>query len=203
MIAFCAWFSSRDESSGIGEPSVAAAQSPPSGCCQTASLWEEEKYPLPVNTVPLPFGRLPLQRHEGQREREREREDRAVIDVAIAWRLCVRPKHREETVQGPISGALLRKRAASLTVTCIRAVLRYVEDHTVHLVPEGGMALPPNVHAAEASGGRVERDVLPLQLPQRAKPAHPAPGALRARGELQHGARRRKRVDHAQDGEAE
>ena len=71
MIAFCAWFSSRDESSGIGEPSVAAAQSPPSGCCQTASLWEEEKYPLPVNTVPLPFGRLPLQRHEGQRERER------------------------------------------------------------------------------------------------------------------------------------
>ena len=40
IIAFCAWFSSRDESSGIGEPSVAAARGAPAA--QTASLsWEE------------------------------------------------------------------------------------------------------------------------------------------------------------------
>ena len=102
-------------------------------------------------------------------------------------------------------GALLFESALRLSRSHAHSccILRYVEDHTVHLVPEGGMALPPNVHAAEASGGRVDRDVLPLQLPQRAKPAHPAPRALRARAELQHGARRRKRVDHAQDGEAE
>ena len=82
-------------------------------------------------------------------------------------------------------------------------ILGDVEDHTVHLVSEGGVPLAPNVHAAEASGGCIERDVLPLQPPQRAKPAHPAPRALRARGALKHGTRRPKRVDHAQNGEAE
>ena len=72
MIAFCAWFSSRDESSGIGEPSVAAAQVAASGCCQTASLWEEEKYFRFERTLSL--SRLGACPFNDTRDRERERE---------------------------------------------------------------------------------------------------------------------------------
>ena len=72
MIAFCAWFSSRDESSGIGEPSVAAAQVAASGCCQTASLWEEVKYFRCERTPSL--SRLGACPFNDTRDRERERE---------------------------------------------------------------------------------------------------------------------------------
>ena len=48
MIAFCAWFSSRDESSGISEPSVAAAPVPPPAAAKLPRFFVGGGYlPLP------------------------------------------------------------------------------------------------------------------------------------------------------------
>jgi len=77
-----------------------------------------------------------------------------------------------------------------------------MEDDSVHGVPKGGVALAPDEDAAEARGGRpLEVDALPRHLAQRSEAADAPPRTARARRALERRARRRERVDLAEQRE--
>ena len=79
-----------------------------------------------------------------------------------------------------------------------------MEEHAVHRVPKGRVALAANVQAAEAGGGTREVDALPRELSQGAEAADTTPRARWAHRTLQQSPRRREGVDlaeHRQSGQ--